>query len=299
MVRFILDTDLGGDSDDAGALALSHNLMKLGHAELLAVTSDSSACYSPVTIKWINEFFGRGDIPVGINRSRAFMERDEQNLYSKPLAEEYLSTHPMPEFDSSLNILRRTVAANRDIRIVTIGALNNLCDLLRSGPDEISPLTGEELVRRNAGCVYVMGGQFTDPGYAEYNITCDTDSARYVSEHCPVPIVYSGFEFGQNIYTGINFGRENKTNPMYKAYSLVAEAFRLGSPTRDSWGPITVYAAVFDGTDTGNIEKVSGLRIRFDGEGRAVVTEGGKDSYLRLMCSRQHMTELLDGYMHI
>ena len=37
-VRIIYDTDLGGDCDDAGTLAMLHRLCDLGEAELLAVT---------------------------------------------------------------------------------------------------------------------------------------------------------------------------------------------------------------------------------------------------------------------
>lgn len=37
-VKIIFDTDIGGDCDDAGALALLHRLCDMGEAELLAVT---------------------------------------------------------------------------------------------------------------------------------------------------------------------------------------------------------------------------------------------------------------------
>ena len=37
-VKIIFDTDIGGDCDDAGALALIHRLCDKGEVELLAVT---------------------------------------------------------------------------------------------------------------------------------------------------------------------------------------------------------------------------------------------------------------------
>ena len=299
MVKLIIDTDLGGDSDDVGALSLAHNMMNLGYADLLAVTTCSSACYSAVTVKWINEIYGHGDIPVGVNRQRAWMEDIKVNAYSYPLSQEYLSSHPEPEFDSSLDLLRRTLAGNTDVKIVTIGTLNNIADLLRSGPDGISPLSGKELVSHSVSSFYIMGGEFTDPSFAEYNIQCDIESSRYVSENCPVPIVYSGFEFGQNVYTGINLGKDDKTNPLYRAYRIVSDNIKWELPVRDSWDPITVYAAVMDGIDRENFEKVSNLKISFSEEGCACVAQGGSDSYLKLLCSNEKMRDILDGYIHI
>ena len=299
MVKLILDTDLGGDSDDVGALSLAQNMMRLGCADLLAVTTCSSECWSAITVRWINEIYGRGDIPVGVNRQKPWMDDRKVNSYSYPLSQEYLSRNPMPEFESSLSLLRRTLAAERNVKIVTIGTLNNFCDLLKSSPDGLSPLTGAELVRQRVDSVYIMGGGFTVPGYAEYNIQCDVESAQYVSENCPVPLVYSGFEFGQNIYTGINLGKEDRTNPLFRAYQIVADNCKLGAPLRDSWDPITVYAAVMENIDTENFEKVCGLRIRFDDEGAASVSEGGNDSYLRLLCDKKKMTDILDRYIRL
>ena len=42
-VKIIFDTDIGGDCDDAGALALIHRLCDKGEAELLAVTHCSNS----------------------------------------------------------------------------------------------------------------------------------------------------------------------------------------------------------------------------------------------------------------
>lgn len=39
MVKIIIDTDIGSDCDDAGALALAHNLANEGKCQILAVTN--------------------------------------------------------------------------------------------------------------------------------------------------------------------------------------------------------------------------------------------------------------------
>ena len=64
-VKIILDTDMGPDCDDAGALALLHKLEKLGEAEILAVMHCTSSIWGPGCIDAINTYYKRPDIPIG------------------------------------------------------------------------------------------------------------------------------------------------------------------------------------------------------------------------------------------
>ena len=64
-MKFILDTDMGSDCDDAGALALLHQLSKQGKAEILAVTHCASERTGAVSIKALNDWYGKPDIPIG------------------------------------------------------------------------------------------------------------------------------------------------------------------------------------------------------------------------------------------
>ena len=295
MVKLILDTDLGGDCDDAGALALAHNLVNRGKAELLAVTTCSSAIFSATAVQYMNEAFGRGDIPVGRNETKPFLETFDFNRYAAPLAEEYLATHTLPKIENAVRLLRRTLANNDKVTIVTIGMLNNIADLLRSSPDDISPLAGVELVRERVDAMYSMAGDFGDLEHDEWNIACDVESARYVSENFPRPIVYSGFEVGKDIFTGRRLGENGKDNPFCKAYYVTSTAYRLGGILRDSWDPLTVYASVI--TDSPYLEMSEPMTVRFDGAGRVIMSQGGKDRYLKIRCTKDEMAEILDGFM--
>lgn len=69
----ILDTDMGGDCDDAGALAVLHVLADRGEARILAVTSCTSAEATPGCIDAINTYYGRPEIPVGALKEDGFM----------------------------------------------------------------------------------------------------------------------------------------------------------------------------------------------------------------------------------
>ena len=62
-VKVIFDTDMAGDVDDVGALAILHAMADLGEAEILAVgISSRNEDVGPV-VDAINTWYGRPDIP--------------------------------------------------------------------------------------------------------------------------------------------------------------------------------------------------------------------------------------------
>ncbi len=65
MKKIILDTDIGFDCDDAGALALLHRLCDREEAELLAVTACYDSPYVAGCIDAINRYYKR-TVPVGV-----------------------------------------------------------------------------------------------------------------------------------------------------------------------------------------------------------------------------------------
>jgi len=68
-------------------------------------------------------------------------------------------------------LYRKLLAAqpDRSVDICAIGFMSSVAQLLQSGPDEYSALTGVELVRQKVHALYVMGGKFgeknTSVGY--------------------------------------------------------------------------------------------------------------------------------------
>jgi hypothetical protein len=65
-VRLIFDTDLGGDIDDAMALAVIHALQNRGECELLAVTATINNRSAALMIAVLNQFYGRPNIPIAV-----------------------------------------------------------------------------------------------------------------------------------------------------------------------------------------------------------------------------------------
>ena len=198
-VKIIFDTDIGGDCDDAGALALLHSLCEKGEAELLAVTGCYATPYLAGGIDAINTHYGRR-VPVGILHDR-FDPRDRTegyNGYDKSVAEHF--PHSFPDWrqvPDSVRLIRQKLeeAADGEITLVATGPLTTLGRLVLSGPDEVSPLSGKELIEKKIRRTVVMGGRFfgTWPfefGYgintphvtAEWNIYADIPAAQTVTD---------------------------------------------------------------------------------------------------------------------
>ena len=69
-VKIILDTDIGPDYDDVGAMAVLHALADSGKAEILATLSCNKDSLVVPTIEVINTYFGRAASPVGAPKSK-------------------------------------------------------------------------------------------------------------------------------------------------------------------------------------------------------------------------------------
>lgn len=286
--KILIDTDLGTDCDDAGALAILHNMAKEGMADIIGVTHCASEISGAVALKAINVWYERSDIPTGRFMKYKFLEGEKYTKFTKEIMECYLEEHEMPRFDDAVKVMRKALAENTGVTLVTIGMMNNVADLLRSEPDEISHKTGLELVRDSVKCMYSMGGNFEDFEYEEYNIITDVKSAKYVAEHFAAPIIYGGFELGCGIKTGINLKNKSDDNPIKKIYDVIGG---VGF----SWDPITVYCAIRQENEF--FDKSSEKTISFDDRGRAICIDGGKDFYLVMTADPEAVRMELDKYI--
>ena len=238
-MKIIIDTDLGGDCDDVGALAVACNLAKAGKTELLAVTYCIGNPWGGYFTRYELDYFGFKDVPLGTLKDENFMSAPNYAKYSKPFCEKYQPQHP--ETEDATRVLRRTLAGNSGVTLVAIGPLRNISNLLESDPDDISPLNGIELVKESVVEFVTMLGSFDRPDYTEWNILMDIKSAQNVIEKMPVPIVFSPHELGSHIFTGQLNETLPEGHPVREAYWLYSDK---KSYIRQSWDLITVYAAV-------------------------------------------------------
>ena len=80
----IVETDLGGDSDDAAALAFFHHLADRREIVLLAVMHNGNEDWGGAAVSVINTYYGRPELPIGTYRTAAEAGRPEYHPLVDP-----------------------------------------------------------------------------------------------------------------------------------------------------------------------------------------------------------------------
>lgn len=237
-VKLIFDTDIGNDCDDVLALGVIHALQSRGQCELLAVTVTKDSSLAAPFIDAVNTFYGRPDIPIGAVRNgktpdngkflRLAAQKDDGKLrYPHDL----LDKADAPE---AVALLRRTLAAqpDRSVILIQVGFSTNLSRLMDSKPDDASPLTGVELIKKKVSLLSIMAGSFAPElikkHFCEYNVKVDVPTAKHMIANWPTDIVFSGWEIGDAIrYPAASIDNDYK----YVAHHPLPEAYQLYLPT--------------------------------------------------------------------
>ena len=185
----ILDTDIGNDCDDAGALAMLCGYARRGKCEILGVASGTAKPFAPSCIRAIGNDYALS-FPIGALKDGFDASRD---YYCG------LFCGAWEEAEEYVRFYRRIFSRNRNILLICIGALHGMRVLLDSPPDDISPLNGTELFASAVSKVYAMCGRFD--GETEWNIEMDIPSARSFFSRCPAPVAVCPFEEGVGVLT--------------------------------------------------------------------------------------------------
>jgi inosine-uridine nucleoside N-ribohydrolase len=276
-VRIILDTDMSRDIDDVGALAVLHALAQLGEADILGIVV---SCAQPFTVPCasaINHFYGRPDLPIGVVRRNGI---DDHSRYVRGIADEFSHLHASADdAEDAVLLYRRLLAAAPDhsVVIVSIGFLTVMHELLDSPADEISALTGLELITAKVAKWVCMGGVY--PAGWEFNLAMDAAASAAVIPRWPTEIHFSGLELGQKILTGKCLATLPKSNPVRRAYELY---FQGETSDRPSWDQASVLYAVRGPQEHWSVEQ--GYHISVNDQGECAWTaapQGSRHYFLR------------------
>ncbi len=261
-VRLIFDTDMMGDVDDVGTVAVLHALADEDEVKLLAMGMSGKNPWSPLCLDSLNTYFGRPDIPIGMVRGPA---HDKKSRYAETIAKEFPRQLKSANDAPDATLLYRDVLSTEpdgSVVMVSVGQLANFANLLKSAPDAHSDLDGKELVRKKVKVWVCMGGKI--PAGREANLVNDGSAAAYAVRHWPTPIVFSGFEIGKQIMTGAELKQVPQTSPVRRAYQLYN-----GLKHRESWDQTAVLYAVrgLDGglDDYWDVETKGHLHVSDDG----------------------------------
>jgi inosine-uridine nucleoside N-ribohydrolase len=245
-VNIIFDSDMGPDYDDVGAITILHALADQGEAKILATIASTKYEGVAAVMDVFNTYFNRPDLPIGVPTGKALELRDWQHWSDTLIAKYPHKIKSNHEAMDAVELYRKILSAQSDhsLTIVTVGFLTNLSGLLNSKADKYSKLDGLELVRSKVKQLVSMAGAY--PQGDEFNINRDPASARYVFEHWPSQVIFSGFEIGKDIKTGIPLKNNNSINN-----SPVKDVFRISIPMaaedaqgRKSWDETAVLVAI-------------------------------------------------------
>jgi hypothetical protein len=243
-VPIILDTDMGGDCDDVGALFVLHGAVERGEAKLLATMGCVSADAIAPALDAINTWFGRPEIPVGTLKDPGFLAGPH---YTTEIARRF--PHKLPggkEYPDAVALYRQVLSKQPDssVVVVAIGPLRNLANLLTSGPDGASPLAGPALVKQKVKRLDVMGGTYppsVNKKEGEWNFAQDPAAAARVCSTWPTPVLFNGE--GGSTCSGRRVTYEMpEHNPLTLAYAAYPGVGFAGD--RLSWDPISCMVAV-------------------------------------------------------
>jgi len=299
-VKIIFDTDLGPDYDDVGALAFLHAMADSGKAEILATVSSNKHLLVAPSVEVINRYFGRPDLPIGAPKSNGVDLGSSQHWADSIVVKYPHKIKATSDVEDAVAVYRRILNSQPDnsVTIVTVGFLTNLNNLLNSQPDTHSPLTGKELIIKKVKNLVSMAGRF--PQGKEFNVYMDSTASINVFNNWPGEIIFTGFEIGWEIRTGLRVMKMDVND------SPVKDVFRISIPLsaedkdgRMSWDETAVLIGVY-GTE-GFFDTVRGkIIVNPDGSNGWQDDQNGTHLYVKQKMAVPEMSRFIeDRMMHL
>ncbi|WP_158857112.1 nucleoside hydrolase [Lunatibacter salilacus] len=255
-VKIILDTDMGSDCDDAGAFALLHRYQDLGMAEIIGcIYSSGKVPFGAGIVEAINIYYGRPDIPIGAYHGAEVGDPVDKMTAEKLARDTAAFKNSIiynTDAEEQTRLNRKLLASSEDhsVTYVTIGHTKGLYDLLVSGPDDMSPLSGYELVDEKIEKWVSMGGvgayNQDQKFVSDWNLFQNGSASysRYLVENFPRPAYFS--DGGSNVMTGKSLKHTPPGNIVRAVYRdwLWNMSKKTLDDQRPSWDLIAVYFAV-------------------------------------------------------
>ncbi|HZF66052.1 MAG TPA: hypothetical protein VEZ55_16280 [Chitinophagaceae bacterium] len=255
-VKIIFDTDMGSDCDDVGALALLHTYADMGKAEILGcIYSSGKVPYGAGIVQAINIYRGRPDIPVGAAHDTTVGDPVDKMTAGKLVRDTGAFKNTIIHNRDAVNqtvLNRRLLVGQQDNSVVyvTIGHTKGLYDLLLSAPDNISDLSGRELIQKKIKRWVALGA--LGASNARQNFSKDWNFffngtapfTKYLVENFPAEIHF--VDAGNDVMTGKSLIHTTAGNIVRTAYRdwLWNVQMKTLEDQRPSWDLATIYYAV-------------------------------------------------------
>lgn len=166
MKKVIIDTDIGGDIDDALAVSLALNSPEIEVIGITTVFVDTTS-RAKLTKKLLS-LYNRLDIPVIKGAEKPLIGDWDKNLI--PLQAQAVKDDI--EINEGINVIDFIVdtimSSTERITLIPIGPLTNIAGAIIKEP---------RLIEKTE--IYMMGGMYSQ-AFPEWNIYCDPEAARIV-----------------------------------------------------------------------------------------------------------------------
>ncbi len=276
MRKFILGTDWWTDCDDAVAMRLLLRAHKAGEIALLGIGINACMEYSVSSLDGFLGAEGVADLPLGIDL--AATDFGGKPAYQKNLSMLATRYKRNQEVEDAVRLYRRILASSKEpVEIIEIGFLQVIADVLRSAPDDLSPLDGKALVKEKVSKIWVMAGKWDEEGGKENNFARN-DRARaagaYFCQNCPTEVTFLGWEVGNTVISGDGL---EKTDHLYQV--LVDHGSHNG---RSSWDPMLCLLAVIGEEEAAGYSVVRGTACvdAVDGKNHFIPAVDGRHCYV-------------------
>jgi inosine-uridine nucleoside N-ribohydrolase len=281
-IKIILDTDIGPDFDDVGAVAVLHAMADSGKVEILGIMACNKDSLVVPTIELLNTYFGRPAIPVGGPKAKGVKLGSDQHWPDSILAKYLHKSRPTDEVTDAVSQYRKILSSQPDksVTIVSIGFLTNLSNLLQSPADQVSSLTGMELVSLKVKNLVSMAGWF--PAGKEFNVYLDSTASIHCFEYWPTPLIFTGFEIGDKVKTGLKLvGSPVGNSPLKDAYRIAMAGSKDDLKGHSSWDQTAVLIAVY-GYEPFFTSIKGTIKVKPDGSNTWDESPDGKQAYVRI-----------------
>jgi pyrimidine-specific ribonucleoside hydrolase len=245
-IDIIFDSDIGPDYDDVGAITLLHAFADKNEVKILATVACNKYPNAAAVLSVFNTYFKRPDLPIGVPKGDAVNISDEQHWSDSIVAKYPHNIHSNDEAEDAVTVYRKILSHEPDnsVTIVTVGFLTNLASLMKSKPDEYSQLDGMMLIKQKVKRLVSMAGKF--PEGKEFNVKIDSAASQIVFAKWPTEVLFSGFEIGEKIKTGLPLVQNNaiQNSPVKDVFSICLPMTPEDNHGRSSWDETAVLVAV-------------------------------------------------------
>ncbi|MBK5270989.1 MAG: nucleoside hydrolase [Bacteroidia bacterium] len=281
-VSVIFDSDMGSDYDDVGAITLLHAFADSGYAKILATVASTKYEGVAAIFNVFNTYFNRPGILIGVPKGKALELKDSQDWTDTLLLKYPHKIKRNDEVPGATEVYRKVLASQPDksVTIITVGFLTNLAALLKSPPDKYSRLNGKDLVNQKVKQLVCMAGRF--PSGSEFNVDRDAAASQFVFTNWETPVLFSGWEIGFKIKTGLPLIHNNaiKNSPVKDVFRICIPLSPQDSAGRMSWDETAVLVAVKGYKPWYNVEK-----------GKMIVAEDGSNTWIPEPSPHSYLTE--------